>query len=933
MTTTYVAVDLETTGLDPYRDAIIEVAAIVFREGEVLEEFSSLVNPQQPLPEFITGLTGITTEMVAGAPSMFSLRSRLRGLLADHVVVGHNVSFDMGFLEQESIGVRQPRIDTVTLASVLVPDAGRFSLDALSQYLALPGGEQEQAHRALADARLVVALFHDLRARSSRLSFSQLDEIVAAGQNLGWPETLFFEEMLRERGRTAFGQRAGRPRRLFDPELANEPPPVPREAPEPMDIQVIVDMLHPEGNFGRQFPDYEYRQEQVDMLVAVAEALNSGEHLIVEAGTGTGKSVGYLLPAAFWSTLNGRRVMVATATINLQDQLINKDIPELQRILPFELRAAVLKGKRNYVCTRLLQQLRHSGPRSADEMIVYARILCWLPYSNSGDLAEITLRSSFERIIWSRLSAENDVCGRETCATEMCPLHVARRRAEMANIVVVNHALLLADVNTRFLPQYRDVIIDEAHHLEAAVTDGLSFRADRRLLETLLGELRGQNGLVATVLGQVQILPADYRLTLEGYLNRLQQTGEDGLTLVGQLFDNLSYFLQDNTDSRANYSQSVRLIPAARKQPQWDEVELLWEPLGGLMKRIVDDLGRVATGISELSEHYDLEDAEDLILTIANTQRQLAELLNNLHTIIAAPSDEMIYWLESYRERVSIHAAPLHVGPLVERHIFDEMESVILASATLRTASTATRGKPTFDYLRQRLHAYAALEAAVGSPFDYADHALLYLATDIPEPNQPGYQRYVEDAIVDVATALGGRTLVLFTSYGQLNTTAREIEGRLAEAGIALLAQSEGASRQQLLSQFRLPGARAVLLGTRSFWEGVDVPGDALQAVLIARIPFDVPSDPIFAARAETFENSFFDYSIPEAVLRFRQGFGRLLRRTTDVGVVAILDKRVLTKRYGQLFVESLPGCTVLRQRTARLGELTVRWINKPREP
>ena len=931
MSTTYVAVDIETTGLDPYRDAIIEVAAVVFREGEVLEEFSSLVNPQQPVPEFIVGLTGITEAMVADAPTIFSLRSRLRRLLADHVIVGHNVSFDMGFLEQDGVGVRQHRIDTVALSSILVADAGRFSLDALSQYLALPGGEQEQEHRALADARLVVALFHDLRDRSSRLSFSQLEEIVTAGQNLGWPETIFFEDMLRERGRTAFGQRAGRPRRLFDPELTNDAPPVPRESPAPMDIQVIVDMLHPDGNFGRQFPDYEYRQEQVDMLVAVAEALNSGEHLIVEAGTGTGKSVGYLLPAAFWSTLNGRRVMVATATINLQDQLINKDIPELQRILPFALRAAILKGKRNYICTRLLQQLRHSGPKNHDEMVVYARILCWLPYSNTGDLAEITLRSSFERIIWSRLSAENDVCGRETCAAEMCPLHVARRRAELANIVVVNHALLLADVNARFLPVYRDVIIDEAHHLEAAVTDGLSFRADRRLLETLLGELRGQSGLVATIFAQIQMLPADYRLTLETLLNRLREAADDGLTLVGQLFDTLNFFLQDNINPRSTYSQSVRLIPAVRKQPQWDEVEIIWEPLAGLLQQLVEGLGKVATGISELSEHFEFDDAEDLVLTIANTQRQLAELTGNLQAIITAPGADMIYWLEYFRERVSIHAAPLHVGPLVERHIFDEMESVVLASATLRTATQATRGKPTFDYLRQRLHAYAALEAAVGSPFDYQEHALLYLATDIPEPNQPGYQRYVEDAVVDVASALGGRTLVLFTSYGQLKTTAREIEGRLADAGIALLAQTEGASRQQLLQQFKIPGARAVLLGTRSFWEGVDVPGEALQAVLIARIPFDVPSDPVFAARAETFENSFFEYSIPEAVLRFRQGFGRLLRRTTDVGVVAILDKRVLTKRYGQLFVESLPGCTVLRQRTSRLGELALRWVNKPR--
>jgi DNA polymerase-3 subunit epsilon/ATP-dependent DNA helicase DinG len=222
-----------------------------------------------------------------------------------------------------------------------------------------------------------------------------------------------------------------------------------------------------------------------------------------------------------------------------------------------------------------------------------------------------------------------------------------------------------------------------------------------------------------------------------------------------------------------------------------------------------------------------------------------------------------------------------------------------------------------------------ANELAVGSPFDYENSTLLYLVTDIPEPNKPGYQRYVEEAVVEVATALGGRTMVLFTAYGQLRQTLRAVEGPLSEAGITTLAQGEGASRQQLLTQFKREGSRVVLLGTRSFWEGVDIPGTALQALLIARLPFDVPSDPIFAARSEMFENSFFAYSVPEAVLRFRQGFGRLIRRQSDEGVVVILDKRVLTRRYGQMFLDSLPQCTVIRQRSGRLGELVLRWLNR----
>ena len=303
----------------------------------------------------------------------------------------------------------------------------------------------------------------------------------------------------------------------------------------------------------------------------------------------------------------------------------------------------------------------------------------------------------------------------------------------------------------------------------------------------------------------------------------------------------------------------------------------------------------------------------------------------NLDQTLVTPNAETIYWAEVFRDRISLHAAPLHVGPLVEEHIFEKLETVILTSATMRTAGAGSWHEATFDYIRGRLHAFEATELAVGSPFDYENAVLLYLASDMPEPNQPGYQRYLENAIIDVATALGGRTMVLFTAYSQLKQTAKAIEHILADIGIVTLAQGGNLSRQQLLAQFKRADSRAVLLGTRSFWEGVDVPGDALQCVIIAKLPFDVPSDPVFAARSETFDNAFFEYSVPEAVLRFRQGFGRLVRRGSDEGVVAILDKRVLSKRYGKMFLDALPPCMVLRQRTNRLGELTLRWLNRER--
>lgn len=935
MSTTYVTIDLETTGLNSDYDAIIEVAAVTFREGSIVDEWSSLVNPQEPIPEFITSLTGISQEMVDDAPEIFRLKPQLKRILADHILVGHNIGFDLGFLQNENLALGNHRLDTITLASILLPNAGRYGLGALARYLQLPLEAGHRDHRALYDAQQTMQLFLALQRLADQLDFAILDEIVQSGNRLGWPETIFFEESLRTAGRQAFGQQ-GRLARLFKSVKPEGQQLLPAEEPQPLDIPTVAGLLKPGGNFDRNFPDYEYRPQQIEMVEGVTVAFNQGDHLFVEAGTGTGKSIGYLLPAAFWATQNGRRVVVSTNTINLQDQLLNKDLPELKQLLPFELRAAVLKGRRNYLCTRLFQQMRHSGPGNADEMTLYARLLIWLPSSESGDAAGISLRTPGERLAWDRLNAENEACTPERCAQEGCPLHFARRKAELAHILVVNHALLLADVasENRVLPEYVDLIADEAHHLESAVTNALSFRADKRFLEGMLDEVnRPRAGLVADLQRRAgAALPADYQATIDSQVNRLREAGQRASTRLEELFDVLAMFLNQFTNKRSKYAEQVRFVPAIRTQPDFDDLVMSWDNFNSSLKIIAADLGKLASNLADLWDSYDIEDGEDLYLAMISLTRTLEDARVNLDALFVDPKEDTIYWAELFRERISLHAAPLHVGPLIKRHIFETKETVVMTSATLQTAGSGWDGRPSFDYLKQRLHAEHAKELAVGSPFDYLNSTLVYLPTDMPEPKQPGYQRYVEGAIVDVATALGGRTMALFTSYSQLKTTLEAIEAPLAKVGIDILAQTEGASRQQLLAQFKVVGGRSVLLGTRSFWEGVDVPGPALQAIVIVKFPFDVPSDPIFSARSETFDSSFFEYSIPEAVLRFRQGFGRLIRRQDDEGLVIVLDKRILSKRYGHSFLEALPECTILRQRTDRIGELALRWLNRQKD-
>lgn len=939
---TYVILDLETSGLDAKTDHIIEFAAILLENGEIIDEYETLLCPPAPIPPEVTDLTGITEEMVANAPSLFTVRAKIRKIIGSHPIVGHNVSFDLAFLHQENIATHNEPIDTLTIASVLHPSLGRYGLQFLAQELNLPLPPEGQAHRAMEDVLLTAELLLALRETASQLDVAILSEIIEAGTRTGWRESLFFEEALKIAVKNALKSenppgRATRPalKELYKPAKIAGGQLTPTEEPDPIPEEEIAGMFQPTGNFARAFPSFEMRPQQVDMVSAVTNAFNNGRHLLIEAGTGTGKSIGYLLPAAFWATQNGRRVIVSTNTINLQDQLIHKDIPQLQAILPFPLHATVRKGRRNYLCTRLFQQMRHRGPTTPAEMTLYARLLVWLPQTDTADRAELTLRSFDERLMWDRLSAENDLCTGDICQQNRCPRYIAQRRAENAHIIIVNHALLLSDLanENHILPEFTDLIIDEAHHLEVAVTSGLSFAADRRLLERTIQDLvRDRSGLLTQLTSQTNIVPPNFRAELDKHVSQVRQAADHSLVALQELFTTITYFLSDKLYKNSQFAQQIRLTTAERTQPMFDEVMLSWDNLHKHLIQIIKALAKITEATMNLVENYDIEDAELLLQSLASALKGLDETRTNLDGILANPQDDYIYWVEVFKDRLSLHAAPLHVGPLVEEYVFHAKETVILTSATMRTAPAYGReAEPNFNYIRQRLHAQEAYELALGSPFDYDKNTLLYLASDMPEPNQPGYDRYVAQAIIDTAVTLQGRTLVLFTSYKQLKGTAEAIRTPLRQAGITLLTQTQGASRQQLTEQFKSPHGRAVLLGTRSFWEGVDIPGEALQAVLLVKIPFDVPSDPIVAARSETFDNSFFEYAIPEAILRWRQGFGRLIRRKTDEGIVLILDKRVLSKRYGQAFIDSLPNCVTIRQPTSRIPELLVRWFNRQR--
>jgi len=910
---TLIALDLETTGLDPKRDAVIEIGVVRFRGTRVEAEWSTLVNPGQPLSPLITQLTGITDDMLAGAPRITQVLDEVKAFVGDLPILGHSIQFDLDFMQRTGLFQTNESLDTFDLASVLLPSAARYSLASLASLLKVPA---PITHRALEDANIARMVFLRLCDLLDDLPLGLMQEIAHFGANVAWGAGWMFEDAYQRKSAAIKDTEKPAPGFIprFDaPQVGHSPLTAAAEI-SPLDAEEIASAVEPGGALSRHFPGYEYRSQQASMLEAVANALSNQQHLLVEAGTGTGKTMAYLLPAFAWAEQNGERVVISTNTINLQDQLI------------------VLKGRANYLCPRRLSALRRIGPREAIEARMLAKVLVWLHQGGSGDRSQINIVRGGENAVWARLSADSEECSPEACqrgTNGACPYYLAREAAESAHVVIVNHALLLADIVTgnRVIPEYRYLIVDEAHHLESATTNGLKLQVTEGGLRRQLGDLTtSEGGMLPRVVQLAKAeLPAENVARVRQATDSISELAKDCQRLTADLFAALTAFLEGRRDgaSLGPYGQQERVLASTRGLPHWSEIEVAWEALRTPLKNVAEDLGAMADDLAEVAAQAG-PSAEDLAVAMRGHARGLAETYASLESIIFEPTPNTIFWLaHSLRQpQPSLHAAPLEVGPLVERYLWHEKEAVIMTSATLTTAGE-------FDFIRRRLSADDANDLALGSPFDFESSTLLYLVDDIPEPNtgQP-YLRALEQSLLALCRATLGRALVLFTSYRQLRRAARAITAPLAADDILVYEQGEGASRHALLETFRTTD-QAVLLGTRSFWEGVDVPGKALSVLAIARLPFDVPNDPIIAARSETYESPFGEFMVPEAILRFRQGFGRLIRTKSDRGIAVIYDRRVLSKRYGRAFIDSLPRCTVRQGPMHELPAAAARWLGE----
>ena len=932
----YVSLDLETTGLDPDNDEIIEVAAVRFDASGVIDTFQSLVNPDKKLEYRISLLTGIDPAELETAPHFGAIAGDVERFIGLDPIVGQNPTFDTAFLARKGVQVFGPTYDTFELAGLLLPGLRERGLGAIADHL---GIEFSNRHRAMADADAARSVFVALRERLAACHPDLLAEADRVASASDWTLRHLFHEVAAERTRTpGDSERPGfvhgyvkAPTAAGDALDAsrNRVAVPPAEAVDLIRSQAARDAL----------ANFEERSEQTAMARVIGETLNEGGQLIVEAGTGVGKSLAYLIPSALHAVRNQARTVISTNTINLQEQLTGQDIPIARRILASagigadDLNVALLKGRSNYLCLLRWSAMQRSIALTPDEARMLVRLLFWLGQTDSGDRAELQLRRE-EDAPWSRVSAHEGGCMTMQCAyvrDGSCFLYRAKKRADAAHLLIVNHALLLSDVvaGGNVLPEYKHLVVDEAHHLEAQATSQFGFTASEADLLGWLDRLylRGgrESGLVATVMNATRVskqaIGAGPQLqSLARTLSQSVMRARDG---VQPFFQALRSFAQQHSSARGDFDDRLTINRAMRVQPDWADVESVWFELEerlAAVSGIVDDLIAMLVQVNP----SDILD-RDAVLAEANDLFDDGEQLRGGITRIIGQDDKAtVCWMTQGRNdnSPSLASAPLSVAETLKTGLFGSKDSVVLTSATLTTDES-------FGYIKERLGAQDARELSLGSPFDYRASTLLLAPTDMPEPDQPGYAAAVQSALIELVQASEGRALVLFTSHAALRTAYNGIKRPLEEQQILVLGQGIDGAPKNLLATLR-DSQRVVVLGAASFWEGVDVTGEALSLLVLARLPFPVPSDPVFQARSELFDQPFEQYAVPQAILRFKQGFGRLIRSRTDRGAVVVLDRRLRSRRYGDSFVRSLPDCTmrdVLLRDMA--GEVSA-WLARP---
>jgi ATP-dependent DNA helicase DinG len=913
----YVVLDTETTGFSFERDALIEIAAAVMRGPEIVARFSTFVDPGRAIPPGITELTGITDEDVRDAPSAREALDELDAFVEGRKMIAHNASFDRGFIAQNAspgstLGDEDRWIDSLELARIALPRLREYKLQTLSDAFAAPAS----THRAIDDVEALCHVWRVLLVGISDLPPGLPALLAGLFPQTCWPLREVLAQVAGSTG--SIGGVAGSSGAKFslaDARRAREAArPLGQKADateldggiltiRPIKTDELKQAFSPNGLLGAMYENYEVRTEQLLMATELADALNTQTHRAVEAGTGVGKSMAYLVPLALFAQRNQVTCGVATKTNALLDQLMYHELPRLDAALPEGVSYVALKGYDHYPCLRKLMNLTREDRRFESSAVpaMVAMLLSFVCQSARGDLDPLALY--WRELPRYEICASADDCLRYRCRFyQHCLLHGARRAAKRADIVLTNHALLFCDMGTDggILPPIRQWVIDEAHGMEVEARHQLSYALEPRLLRQTLSGLLNSGGALTTM--ERRAMPLEGASPLLAMIAEVQEDARAVSAIAESFFSQIKDLCA--LAEQSSYNQVELWIDAQlRENGLWATLVSIGSSLGTRIEKLWQRCRDVVSYSAQFDEL--LESQGDL----AGLAGELRGALDSLLLILDGSDENYVYYAELDRRVESPHdrliAARVDVGEVLLERLYPEMMSVVFTSATLAAGED-------FSYFARgcgldRLEPARWKAVQFESSYDFEANMAVYLPTDMPEPNTGGYREALEKLVFEVHAALGGSTLTLFTNRRDMESMYARLKDPLAARAITLRCQTRGFSAKRLRDEF-LENEALSLFALRSFWEGFDAPGDTLRCVIIPRLPFGKPNDPLMLERGRRGGNAWRSYALPEAVIDLKQAAGRLIRSSTDSGSLILADARLLTKWYGRAFLDALPS-------------------------
>lgn len=923
-----VVLDTETTGLSHRENELIEIAAARLRGREIVDRFDTFVKPSGPIPEEITELTSITNADVAHAPSAEEAVAGLAEFVGGAPVIAHNAAFDRGFIEAVSGGadVSDIWIDSLALSRIALPRLSSHKLATMAELF----GCSSVSHRANADVEALCGVWRILLCGLDDLPLGLMRRLADMHPDVPWSYRPIFSFLAGRHPDAVFSLVSARHDILSADSSSSAGSGARIDADELPGINMpsrteVEACFEPGGLVNRMYPGYEPRVEQMQMAAEVRDALATSSHRVIEAGTGVGKSIAYLVPFAQAAKRNNVTVGIATKSNNLADQLMYHELPRLAREIEGGLTYCALKGYDHYPCLRKLERLArasevHTTRDPADTLTAIAVIYAYACQSPAGDLDGLGIR--WRSVRRAELTTSSRECARRLCPfyPDKCMVHGSRRRAARADVVVTNHSLLFRNIaaDGKILPPIRHWVVDEAHSVESearrqwAVT--VSADESRSIFERLGGARTGSLGRITR-----DLATSDAATLFMGLTAKATSSTQRASLAMADLFDAVRDLARSSRSDGGYDTANMWIGREVRESTAWDV-------FAEVANTAIDALDEASKNLASLVETV-AEEKPELVSDVADGQRRLKELHDGLKLVVEGTDDRYVYSCQVNRRikagGESLSAERLDIGEALAENWLPEMHTAIFASATMTVSGSFDHFTHAVGLDRLGRESFETLH--LDSSYDFERNMAVVVAGDIPDPrNRAAYLDALENLLVDVHVAMGGSTLTLFTNRRDMEDLFDRVSPRLSKEGLALDCQKKSTSIKMLRDRF-LSDERSSLFALKAFWEGFDAAGETLRCVVIPKLPFSSPTDPLSCERGVREDRAWARYSLPEAVLEVKQAAGRLIRTSTDAGVLVLADSRLVTKGYGKKFLSSLPSA-YQRIESAQVGRYLEIW-------